>query len=118
MYDVKLIQRPSGRTHQVGGVFQAIVDEATGEPELEYVLVAVVDGHAVPLESYTSGYVQHQIGRDDTKLDESSSSSSSSSSSGDAAAGSSSEPAATPAEGEGTAGEGAAQQPAPAAGTS
>lgn len=89
MYDVKLIKQPSGRTHQVGGVYQPILDETTGEPEEEYVLCAIVDGHAVPLESYTTGYVSHQVGRADTAIDSSS----------------------TPAAGEATAGEGAAAAP-------
>ena len=76
MYDVKLIKQPSGRTHQVGGVYQPILDETTGEPEQEFVLVAEVDGHYVPLQSFTVGYVEHQIGRPDTVIQSDPSSSS------------------------------------------
>lgn len=114
MYDVKLIQQPTGRTHQVNGVYQPILDEATGEPEQEYVLVALVDEHYVPLQSFTVGFVQHQVGRPDTAAEQQSSSAAASSTSADAGAAGSAQPAA-PAEGQGTAGEGAAQQPAPPA---
>lgn len=113
MYDVKLIKQPSGRTHQVGGTYQPILDETTGEPEQEYVLVAEVEGHYVPLQSFTTGYVEHQLGRPDTVIEDSSSSGTAQA---DQPAQPAGEPAAaaTPPEGQGTAGEGAAAPQAPA----
>lgn len=117
-YDVKLIQRPTGRVHNVTGHgIQPILDETTGQPETEYALVAEVNGHYVDLGTYTSGHVAHQVARPDTAID-----TSSSSSSADPAAPAAEQPAAatqpaSPPEGEGTAGEGAAAQPpAPPAG--
>lgn len=68
-YDVKLIEQPTGATHNVVGAgIQPILNEATGEPETQYVLVAEVDGHYVNLGTYTKGYVTHLVGRDDTAI--------------------------------------------------
>lgn len=115
-YDVKLIEQPTGRVHNVvGHGIQPILDEATGEPETEFVLVAEVNGHYVPLATYTAGQVAHQVSRPDTAIaDAASSSSSPEQPSGDAPVGQPEQPEA-PAEGQGTAGEGAAQQPTPPA---
>ena len=113
MYDVKLIKQPSGRTHQVGGVYQPIIDEASGEPEQEYVLVALVDEHAIPLQSFTVGYVEHQLGRPDTAIDKGSSSSSAEpASTGQPAA--VADEGAAPAEGQGNAANAAAAPQPPA----
>jgi hypothetical protein len=114
-YDVKLIQQPTGRVHNVTGHgIQPILDETTGEPETEFVLVAEVNGHYVNLGTFTAGYVAHQVERPDTAIaDSSSSSSSGDAPTGDAPIGQPEQPEA-PAEGQGTAGEGAAA-PAPAA---
>lgn len=113
MYDVKLIQQPTGRVHNVVGQgITPILDETTGEPETEYILVALIDDHYVSLQSFTAGYIEHQVGRPDTAADQSSSSSSPAPAAQPAAAASA--PAASPPEGEGTAGEGAAQQQPPA----
>lgn len=117
-YDVKLIQQPTGRVHNVTGHgIQPILDEATGEPETEYALVAEVDGHYVTLATYTSGHVAHQVERPDTAIDTSSSSSQGDQpATGEAPIGQPEQPE-SPAEGQGTAGEGAAAQPpAPPAG--
>ena len=73
MYDVKLIQRPTGRVHQVnnGGVIQMQpILGPDGDPETEYVLAAIVDDHFVALDTYTVGYVEHVVGRPDTALDQ------------------------------------------------
>jgi len=114
-YDVKLIERPTGRVHNVTGHgIQPILDEATGEPETEFALVAEVNGHYVELGTYTAGHVQHQVERPDTAIDESSSSSSPDQpATGEAPIGQPEQPE-SPAAGQGTAGEGAAA-PAPAA---
>lgn len=111
-YDVKLIEQPTGATHNVVGQgIQPILDEATGEPETQYVLVAEVDGHYVNLGTYTKGYVDHLVSRDDTAIgDDASASSTSSGGAGNAPIGQPEQPEA-PAEGQGTAGEGAAQPP-------
>lgn len=111
-YDVKLIERPTGAVHNVVGAgIQPILDEETGEPETQYVLVAEVDGYYVDLGTFTKGYVQHRVGLDHNKIDGSSSSSASSQQpSGEAPIGQPEQPEA-PAAGQGTAGEGAAQQP-------
>jgi hypothetical protein len=109
-YDVKLIEQPTGATHNVVGQgIQPILDEATGEPETQYVLVAEVNGHYVNLGTFTKGYVDHLVNRPDTAIaDEASSSSSSQPATGAAPIGQPEQPEA-PAEGQGTAGEGAAQ---------
>ena len=112
-YELYFDKVPTGRTHQVnaGGTIQnqAILG-ADGEPEQEYELGAIVDGHRVPLQSFSVGYVEHMVSRPDTALDDSASSSSTT---GDAAAGGTA-PAAAPAEGQAqpAAGEGQAQPPA------
>ena len=78
-YAVKLIERPTGRTHNVVGAgTQDILDETTGEPETEFALVAEVDGHYVTLDTYNKGYVDHLISRPDTEIKAKSPSSSSS----------------------------------------
>jgi hypothetical protein len=113
-YDVKLIQQPTGRVHNVVGAgIQPILDETTGQPETEYALVAEVNGHYVTLATYTAGHVAHQVSRPDTAIaDSSSSSSSDAAPTGQAPIGQPEQPEA-PAEGQGTAGEGAAQPQAP-----
>ena len=110
-YDVKLIEQPTGAVHNVVGQgIQPILDEATGEPETEFVLVAEVNGHYVNLGTYTKGYVEHLANRPDTVIDTGSSSSSGQApATGAAPIGQPEQPEA-PAEGQGTAGEGAAQQ--------
>lgn len=76
-YDVKLIEQPTGRTHNVvGHGIQPILDEATGEPETEYALVAEVEGHYVNLETFNAGYVKHLVGSDNTAIQAASSKSS------------------------------------------
>jgi len=81
-YDVKLIERPTGREHNVTGHgTQPILDEASGEPETEFALVAEVDGHYVNLGTFDKGYVDHMVGRPDTEIKPKGKSSSSSSSS-------------------------------------
>ena len=110
-YELYFDKQPTGRTHQVnnGGVIQnQPILGADGEPETEFVLGAIVDGHAVPLQTYSIGYVEHMAGRPDTVID----SSESSSSSGDQPAQPAEAPADSPPAGEGTAGEGAAAPPA------
>lgn len=110
-YDLYFDKQLTGRTHQVnnGGVIQnQPILGVDGEPEQEYVLGAIVDGHAVPLQTFTVGYIEHMAGREDTLID----SSSSSSTAGDQPAAPAAPAASSPPEGEGTAGEGAA---APAA---
>ena len=109
-YAVSLIEQPTGAVHNVVGQgIQPILDEATGEPETQFVLVAEVNGHLVPLQTFTKGYIEHQASRPDTAIDESqSSSSSSTAATGEAPIGQPEQPEA-PAEGQGTAGEGAAQ---------
>ena len=112
-YELSFEKLPTGRTHQVnaGGVIQnQDILGADGEPESEYVLSAIVEGHRVPLQTFTVGYVEHMVGRDDTAIDSSSSSSSTEAQAEPTpAAGSQQSPPA----GEGTAGEGAAtEQPA------
>ena len=75
-YELSFDKVPTGRTHQVnaGGVIQtALINGPDGEPETEYVLSAIVDGHAVALERYSAGYVAHMVGREDTALDQGSS---------------------------------------------
>jgi hypothetical protein len=112
-YDVYFDKQQTGRTHQVnnGGVIQnQPILGPDGEPESEYVLGAIVDGHAVPLQTFTVGYVEHMVGRDDTEIDSSASESSASEQPAQPAA----EQPASPPAGEGTAGEGAQPQPAPA----
>lgn len=69
MGDVIFEQLPTGRTHQVNGVYEAILGE-DGKPETEWVLSGVVDGHRVPLQSFSVGYVEHQVGRDDTAIEQ------------------------------------------------
>lgn len=111
-YELYFDKQPTGRTHQVnnGGVIQnQPILGSDGEPETEYVLGAIVDGHAVPLQTFTVGYIEHMAGRPDTALDSSSSSSQPTDQPAQPAAAA----ASSPPEGEGTAGEGAAQ-PAPA----
>jgi len=71
MADVVFEQIPTGRTHQINGVYEPILDES-GEPETEWALAAVVDGHRVVLQTFSVGYVQHMVGRPDTALEESS----------------------------------------------
>jgi hypothetical protein len=74
-YDVKLIEQPTGRTHNVVGQgIQPILDEATGEPETEYALVAEVEGHYVNLGTFTAGYVTHLAGSENTEIKAASSS--------------------------------------------
>lgn len=81
-YNVKLIKQPTGRVHNVTGHgSEPILDETTGEPETEYALVAEVDGHYVPLQTFTAGHVDHQVGRPDTEIKAKSKSSGSTSSS-------------------------------------
>ena len=111
-YDVKLIEQPTGATHNVvGHGIQPILDEATGEPETQYVLVAEVNGHYVNLGTFTKGYVDHLVNRPDTAIaDQASSSEGSASPTGAAPIGQPEQPEA-PAEGQGTAGEGAAAAP-------
>jgi hypothetical protein len=80
-YSVSLIERATGREHNVvGHGTQPILDETTGEPETEFALVAEVDGHYVNLGTFDKGYVDHMVGRPDTEIKAKSSSSSSSSS--------------------------------------
>lgn len=75
-YDVKLIERPTGRTHNVVGQgIQPILDEATGEPETEFALVAEVEDHYVNLGTFTAGYVNHLVSTPNTAIETSSSSS-------------------------------------------
>lgn len=107
----------TGRTHQIGGEYQPILD-ANGDAETEYALCAIVDGHRVTLQTFSVGYVEHMVGRDDTAVDSSSSSSSAPADATDQQP-AQAEAGSSPAAGEGTAGEGAAagQQP-PAAPTS
>jgi len=113
-YDVKLIERPTGRVHNVvGHGIQPILDETTGQPETEFALVAEVNGHYVELGTYTAGHVQHQVERPDTAIDDSSSSSSEQQPATGAAPIGQPEQPESPAEGQGTAGEGAAQPQAP-----
>lgn len=109
-YDVKLIEQPTGAVHNVVGQgIQPILDEETGEPETQFALVAEVNGHLVPLQTFTKGYIEHQANRPDTKVDgDQSSSSSSQPATGEAPIGQPEQPEA-PAAGQGTAGEGAAQ---------
>lgn len=111
-YPVSLIERPTGRVHNVvGSGIQPILDEATGEPETEFALVAEVNGHYVTLGTFTAGHVAHQVERPDTAIETSSSSSSTGEPpTGDAPIGQPEQPE-PPAEGQGTAGEGAAGQP-------
>lgn len=75
-YAVSLIEQPTGAVHNVVGAgIQPILDETTGEPETQFVLVAEVNGHLVPLQTFTKGYIEHQVGRPDTAIDSSASSS-------------------------------------------
>lgn len=77
-YSVSLIERATGREHNVVGAgSQPILDETTGEPETEFALVAEVDGHYVNLGTFDKGYVDHMVGRPDTKIPSKSKSSSS-----------------------------------------
>lgn len=93
-YDVKLIEQPTLAVHNVVGAgIQPILDETTGEPETQFVLVAIIGGHAVPLQTFTKGYIDHQVGRTDTAIEQ----------------------PGSPPEGEGAAGEGAQAQPTPPA---
>lgn len=111
-YDVKLIEQPTGAVHNVvGHGVQPILDETTGEPETQFALVAEVDGHYVNLGTFTKGYVDHCVGRPDTAIDDGDGSSSSSTAATDQAPAAATDQPAAPAEGAGTAGEGAAQQP-------
>ena|SRR5690349_720414 len=110
-YELYFDKQPTGRTHQVnnGGVIQnQPILGPDGEPETEFVLGAIVDGHAVPLQTFSVGYVEHMVGRPDTAVD----SSESSTASGDQPA-----PAAqasSPPEGEQQPQPPAAAEPAPA----
>ena len=109
-YELYFEKAPTGRTHQVnnGGVIQnQPILGADGEPETQYELGAIVDGHRVPLETYTIGYVEHMAQRPDTAIDESSSSSSTAAAeqatatqqeAGTSSSASSEQPAAPPAE--------------------
>lgn len=74
MSDLTFVQLPTGRTHQVHGIYEDILG-VDGEPETEWALCAIVDGHRVPLQTFTDGYVAHMVGRADTAVDASSSSS-------------------------------------------
>ena len=73
MSDVNFEKIPTGRTHQVKGEYQPILDEA-GEPETEWALCAIVDGNRIPLETFSVGWVEHMVGRPDTTIDDGSSS--------------------------------------------
>jgi hypothetical protein len=85
-YKVSLIERATGREHNVVGAgSQPILDETTGEPETEFALVAEVGGHYVNLGTFDKGYVDHMVGRPDTRIPSKSKSSSSSSSSASSA---------------------------------
>lgn len=78
-YELYFDKAPTGRTHQVnaGGTIQTQqILGADGEPEQEYVLGAIVDGHAVPLQTFSVGYVEHMASRPDTELSGDTSSSS------------------------------------------
>lgn len=78
-YELYFDKQPTGRTHQVnaGGTIQTQqILGADGEPEQEYVLGAIVDGHAVPLQTFSVGYVEHMASRPDTELSGDTSSSS------------------------------------------
>ena len=111
-YELYFDKAPTGRTHQVnnGGTMQTQeILGADGEPEQEFVLGAIVDGHRVPLQTYSIGYVEHMASRPDTAIDDGSTASSPPPTGEPAPAG---EPA-SPAAGEGVAGEGAAQQTQP-----
>lgn len=109
-YAVSLIEQPTGAVHNVvGSGIVPILDEQTGEPETQFVLVAEINGHLVPLQTYTKGYIEHQVGRPDTAIESDGSSSSSSGPSSEAAATGQPEQPEAPAAGQGTAGEGAAQ---------
>lgn len=115
-YDVKLIEQPTGAVHNVTGAgIQPILDETTGEPETQFVLVAIINDHAVPLQTFTKGYIEHQVGRPDTAIDQSQSASSSATQPAQPAQPATTEQPASPPEGAGTAGESAAAQPAPPA---
>ena len=92
MADLSFEQIATGRTHQVGGVYEPILG-ADGKPETEWAICATIDGHLVPLTTFSVGYVEHMVGRPDTAIDQ---------------------PTPPPA-GEGTAGEGAAAPAEPAA---
>lgn len=72
MSDLSFEKIPTGRTHQVGGVYEPILG-ADGEPEQEYALCAIVDGHRVPLLTMPVGQVEHFVSRPDTAIDQSSS---------------------------------------------
>lgn len=78
-YELYFDKVPTGRTHQVnaGGTIQnqAILG-ADGEPEQEFELGAIVDGHRVPLQSFSVGYVEHMASRPDTVIEDSASASS------------------------------------------
>lgn len=75
-YAVSLIEQPTGAVHNVVGKgVEPILDETTGEPETQFVLVAEVNGHLVPLQTFTKGYIEHQVGRPDTAIDSGDSSS-------------------------------------------
>lgn len=78
-YELYFDKQPTGRTHQVnaGGTIQMQqILGADGQPEQEYVLGAIVDGHAVPLQTFSVGYVEHMASRPDTELSGDTSSSS------------------------------------------
>lgn len=68
MADLTFEQLETGRTHQVHGIYEAILGP-DGEPETEWALCAIVDGHRVPLQTFTDGYVAHMVGRPDTAVD-------------------------------------------------
>lgn len=113
-YEVKFIRVPTGRTHNViGQGVQPILDEATGEPETEFRLVAIVDDHYVNLGEFTAGYVAHLVGSHVTAIDASSDEPAADTSSAEQPQPAAAEQPATPPAGEGTAGEGAAAQPPP-----
>jgi hypothetical protein len=69
MSELVFEQIATGRTHQVGGIYEPILG-ADGKPETEWALCAIIDGHRVPLETYSIGYVEHMVGRPDTAVEQ------------------------------------------------
>jgi hypothetical protein len=71
MAELTFVQLPTGRTHQVRGIYEQILDD-NGDPETEWALCAVVNGHRVVLQTFSNGYVDHMVGRPDTEINPSS----------------------------------------------
>lgn len=60
-FDVQLVLVPSGRTHTVTGKGVVPLEDADGNPETVYRLVANVDGEQVTLSEYGSGHIQGRV---------------------------------------------------------